>query len=89
MKVSQACIEFEGAATPLLMNVDFGQCCLYKGKLVMRVKPVNFITNSSLVTDVINRGKVFVVDIEKGTLFIADGETTISFVDSSTTWSKR
>lgn len=44
----------------------------------IRVKPVNYLLNSSLVCDVISRHKCFVVNLNKGTLYIVEGDR---FVD--------
>lgn len=57
-----------------LRLISFGKCFLRKNKLLMRVKPIGFLLNSSLITDVINRGGVFVVDLETGVLSALNGE---------------
>lgn len=64
-----------------LRQVSFGAFFVstdpkYK-EVYQRVKPVNFLLNSNLVNDCINRDKVFVVNIQKGTLFIAPGNRIV------------
>lgn len=51
----------------------------------MRVKPVNYLLNSSLITDCINRNKVMVVSLEKGTCFIAEGDRSVEILQAKLT----
>jgi hypothetical protein len=52
------------------------------GDIHIRVKPVNFLLNSTLVVDCINRQKCFVVNIEKGTVFVVEGDRFIEKVEA-------
>ena len=61
---------------PTLRTISFGNVFSYKGKSLMRVKPTQFLLNSTLVADVLNRGDCFVVDMELGTLYIIPGDKT-------------
>lgn len=55
-----------------------GKKRMYSNDIHLRAKPVNFLLNSNLINDVINRHKCFVVNVTKGTLFIVEGDR---FVD--------
>jgi len=75
-----------------LINVPHGQPVRTSdgsNKLLMRVKPVNFLLNSDLINDCINRGKVFVVDLAKGTLYITEGDKQVQLIESQLTWSEQ
>lgn len=52
-------------------------------QIYIRVKPVNYLLNSSLITDCINRGKVIVVNLNKGTTFVIEGTREIALLDCS------
>jgi len=52
------------------------------GDIHQRVKPVNFLLNSNLVNDCINRHKCFVVNAQKGTLFIVQGDRFVEKVQA-------
>lgn len=56
-------------------------CKVRKDIFLMRVKPTNFLLNSSLITDVINRKNIIVINIEKGTLFCMKGNIKIEYID--------
>lgn len=71
------------SSIPTLVESPYGEIVKYKGKLLMRVKPTQFLLNSTLVGDVLNRGDVFVCNIESGTLYIMKGDTPIENVDAS------
>jgi hypothetical protein len=43
----------------------------------MKVKSVNFLNNSNLLSDVFARGDCLVVNLHKGTLFVMDGMTKV------------
>ncbi len=49
----------------------------------IRVKPVNYLLNSSLVCDVISRHKCFVVNLNKGTLYIVEGDRFVDEVKAA------
>lgn len=73
MKVVQKTINYVDNLT--INQIPFGQTCRLDGYdgYIMRVKPVNYLLNSTLVSDVINRNKCFVVNIETGNMFIVEG----------------
>lgn len=50
--------------------------------IFIRVKPVNYLLNSTLLNDVINRGKCVVCNIRKGTIFVVEGDRRIVMVDA-------
>lgn len=68
---------------PTISKMPYGEVFKVNGKFLMRVKPTSFLLNSNLVGDVLNRGDCFIVDIEKGTLYISKGDTQIQFVDAT------
>lgn len=43
----------------------------------MKVKSVNFLNNSNLLSDVFARGDILTVNLHKGTLFVMSGETAV------------
>lgn len=46
-------------------------------EVYMRVKPVNYLCNSDLVTDNIFKGNCLVINMKKGTCFFMNGDTEI------------
>jgi hypothetical protein len=78
-------------ALPTVGSMPYGEPFRRKGcaEILMRVKPVNFLLNSTLINDCINRGRSCVVNLEKGTLFITEGEVTAIPVDCKLLWSKK
>lgn len=48
------------------------------GKIIARVRPRGFILNSNLVSDVLNRGDCFVVDMETGDLKVLPSSVSIT-----------
>ena len=49
----------------------------------IRVKPVNYLLNSSLICDKLNRGDPLVVNLALGTLYFIDGEEIVESVSSA------
>jgi len=47
-------------------------------KIVMKVKPTGFLLNSSIVSDVLNRGDCFIVDLAKGTLYAVQSDRPVT-----------
>lgn len=91
MKVTQKEL-FEPSQDDLTINkVRFGLPVIDKksGNLIVRVKPVNFVLNSALITDVINRGRVFVVNLKLGTMYVTEGNRPVEEVNSELTWSRK
>lgn len=68
-----------------LSDVKYGQMVRYGEKYIIRVKPTQFLLNSTLVADVLNRGDCFVVNVESGTLYIMQKEMEVFLVDASFT----
>lgn len=62
-------------------EMQFGKVFYCEGdaskRRFVRVKPVNYLLNSSLVVDVINRNKIFTVSLDKATLSILPGNTFV------------
>ena len=58
-------------------DVTFGGLFSRSGCLMMRVKPIQFFLNSSLVCESINKGNVFCVNMTIGTLFIIKGNEVV------------
>ena len=63
----------EKKAKPTISSMPYGEAFKSKGKLLMRVKPTQFLLNSTIVSDVLNRGDCFVCNLESGTLYITKG----------------
>lgn len=47
------------------------------GPLYMRVKPTGFLLNSNTIGDVISRGDILTVNLERNTLYYMKGDTPI------------
>jgi hypothetical protein len=62
---------------PSLKDLPYGAVAKVNGKTIMRLKPTQFLLNSTLVGDVLNRGDCFVCNLEAGTLYILPGTTPI------------
>lgn len=73
----------------LIGYLGFGQCAIYRNVIVMRVKPVNFLLNSSLIVDALNRHKVMVVNVEKGTCYLVEGDVSCTPIEATLQWSKK
>jgi hypothetical protein len=71
----------EKKAKPTISDMPYGEAFRSKGKLLMRVKPTQFLLNSTIVSDVLNRGDAFVVNIETGTLYITKGSNEATLWD--------
>ena len=80
MKVSK--FQKELFSESIALDIAFGACMLDEGKLLMRVKPVNYILNSALIVDAINRNKILVVNLEKGTTYFIEGTKCVTPVTS-------
>lgn len=65
-------------SSSLAKEVKVGDCFKRNGEIMMRVKPVSYILNSTLVSDAMTAGKIFVVNISKGTLLIIPGDDEIT-----------
>ena len=49
---------------------------------VLRVKPTSFLLNSTLVTEVLNRSDVFIVNLVTGTLFSMRGTEEVEVLNA-------
>lgn len=58
-------------------EIKVHECFMHNGNLLMRVKPVNFLLNSDLINDCISRGRIFVANMAKGTLYTIEGSEIV------------
>lgn len=68
---------------PILRNAPYGEILKVEGKYLMKLKPTQWLLNSNLVSDVLNRADCFVCNIETGTLYIMNGDKEVSYVDAT------
>lgn len=69
-----------------LHNIPHGSTFYKKNeplRLLMKVKPVNFLLNSTLVNEAINRRDCLVISVYSGTLYITDGDSEVIEKDIS------
>lgn len=62
--------------TKRIKDLRHGTCFYKKGdysRLLMKVKPVNYLLNSTLITDKIVYGDCMVVALASGTVYFTDG----------------
>lgn len=71
-------------AIKCLKDLPYGEVFTFNDSYRMKLKPTQFILNSNLVADVLNRADCFVCDIEKGTLFIMKGSTPLDSLPDAT-----
>lgn len=74
--------------TMRIAEAKFGEPVLHGTDMLMRVKPVNFLCNSTVITDVLARGDVLVVNTDKGTCYAMAGDTPVKRVISKLLWSE-
>lgn len=86
MKIKQ--LDLFAPANLTAKQIKFGDLFLANNTIFMRVKPVNFLTNSTLLNDVINRGDIFAVNMEKGTLVCYTGNTEVEAVTAELQYKK-
>ena len=67
----------------LLKDIPHGETFHKKGEknLFLKLKTVNFINNSTIITDMIYRGDCLVANLVSGTCFIMKGDTEVVTVD--------
>lgn len=72
-------------ANPQVKHLPYGKLFKFVGKkgYFLRVKPTGYILNSELVADVLNRRDVFVTSVERGTLYIVEGNKEVIEIESS------
>lgn len=68
-----------------IKDAPFGEALSRKKdkNTIMRVKPTSFLLNSTLVTEVLNRADVFIVNLSTGTLFSIAGAEEVEVLDAS------
>jgi hypothetical protein len=80
----ELCQEIKPKVVPTAGSVKFGVPFRFVDvpnfQLFIRVKPVNFLTNSTLLNDIFSRGDALVVNLATGTLGTTKGERVIKLV---------
>jgi hypothetical protein len=67
------------------LDMGFGKWFHHNDNTVMRLKPVNFLNNSSLIIDCIQRRRVFVGNPFKGTLYVINGDDEVTPLNAKIT----
>ena len=88
LKITKQQSSFEPVLVPLTTAAFGKPVRTADGKIIMRLKPVNFLLNSTLIVDIINRGKVLVADLEKGTVYVTEGDKLVQLIEANLTWSE-
>jgi hypothetical protein len=70
-------------SSPTLRTAPYGEVIKHNGKYLMKLKPTQWLLNSSLVADVLNRADCFVCNIETGTLYIMSGDKEVSYTEAA------
>lgn len=84
MKISEQQSQLIPEKIKLLKDLPHGEVFVFNGSYRMKLKPTQFMLNSSLVADVLNRADCFVCDIEKGTLYVMLGSTPLDSLPDAT-----
>jgi len=84
MKISEQQLQLIPEKIKLLKDLPHGEVFVFNGSYRMKLKPTQFLLNSSLVSDVLNRADCFVCDIEKGTLYIMQGTSVLENLPDAT-----
>lgn len=74
--------------SPTLSEIKHGETFFFHGDIYLKVRPVSFILNSSLVAENLARGKSFCVNLETGTLHCFEGSREVERVNAKIQWSK-
>lgn len=90
MKIKQLQLNLDAPAPLTVSDILPGNVIqTISGKaILMRVKVTGFLLNSNIVADVLNRGDCFVVNLEKGTLYVIAGDTEVTKLVSQLTYTK-
>lgn len=74
----------EKKTNPTINSVPFGVALkrISDRSTVMRVKPTSYLLNSTVVTDTLNKGNVFIVNLITGTLFGISGTEEVIILDA-------
>jgi hypothetical protein len=83
MKVSQQQKTLFIGPVPNLRTAPYGEVLKHEGKYLMKLKPTQWLLNSNLVGDVLNRADCFVCNLESGTLYIMSGEREVEFIEAT------
>lgn len=70
---------------PKAKEIPFSSCFVPYDRpteVLMRVKPVSWMLNSSLVQDKLTQGYIFVVDMRKGNFGCLRGDTEVQYVEA-------
>lgn len=92
--MSQLSIQFEEKIEtniPLLRELTFGEIFtpMKQGKnTYMKVKSVNFLNNSNILSDVFARGDCLVVCLERGTISVMKGDLLVTRLEGTLTIKK-
>lgn len=75
-------LELPAGTIHTLLEMPFGEPFRFSGfgkpyRFYMRVKPIQWVLNSNLLSDCINRGKCFVVALDKGNFQVVDGSREV------------
>ena len=66
---------------PTLREIPYGEAVQYGEKTLLKLKPTQFLLNSNLRADVLDRGDCLVCNLELGTLYIMEGDEPVTFID--------
>ena len=69
--------------SPRAKETKIGHCFKSGDSIYMRVKPINFILNSTLVQDVLVRGDIFVVNLSTGNMGAMKGATVVEQLEEA------
>ena len=81
LNLQQELLKIDSSLT--LRTAPYGEILKVNGRYLMKLKPTQFILNSNLVSDVLNRADCFVCNIETGTLYVMQGETEAKIVEAT------
>jgi hypothetical protein len=76
------------ASTVALRELPFGEVAKHGTVLLARVKPVNYLCNSTIINDMISKGNCLCINLQKGTCFITNGDTQVQQVESKLIWNE-
>ena len=87
LKITQLDL-FPANSLPHAASRAQGELFLYKNELYMRVKPVSWMLNSSIIQDKLSSGHIVVVWLETGKLGFMKGTEPVEPVTGKLEWSK-
>lgn len=86
MKIEQLSLPLKTVTTAKF--IEMGTLFLISSDLYMRVKPVSWMLNSTLIQDKITRGYVFAVNMETGKLGTIEGSEIVEPVTGTLKWTR-